>query len=148
MPDTSFPTPPDRMTQTDFMACFGGIYEHSPWVAAALWDEGLGPEDGKLAHFAARMRGVVDAAPHERRLALLRAHPELAGKLAVADGLTAESKSEQAGAGLDRCTPAEFARFHRAERPLFGQLRPPLHHRREGPRPRRHTRRFRTPHRQ
>ena len=45
MPDTSFPTPPDCMTQTDFMACFGGIYEHSPWVAAALWDEGLGPED-------------------------------------------------------------------------------------------------------
>jgi 2-oxo-4-hydroxy-4-carboxy-5-ureidoimidazoline decarboxylase len=111
MPDTRFPTPPDRMTQTDFMECFGGIYEHSPWVAAALWDEGLGPEDGELAHFAARMRGVVDAAPHERRLALLRAHPELAGKLAVADGLTAESKSEQAGAGLDRCTPAEFARF-------------------------------------
>ena len=111
MPDTAFPTPPDSMTQTDFMACFGGIYEHSPWVAAALWDEGLGPEDGKLAHFAARMRGVVDAAPHEKRLALLRAHPELAGKLAVADGLTAESKSEQAGAGLDRCTPAEFARF-------------------------------------
>jgi len=111
MSNTSFPTPPDSMTQTDFMACFGGIYEHSPWVAAALWDEGLGPEDGNLAHFAARMRGVVDAAPHERRLALLRAHPELAGKLAVADGLTAESKSEQAGAGLDRCTPAEFARF-------------------------------------
>ena len=111
MPDTAFPTPPDRMTQADFMACFGGIYEHSPWVAAALWDEGLGPEDAKLAHFAARMRGVVDAAPHERRLALLRAHPELAGKLAVANGLTAESKSEQAGAGLDRCSPAEFARF-------------------------------------
>ena len=80
-------------------------------IAAALWDEGLGPEDRELAHFAARMRGVVDAAPHERRLALLRAHPELAGKLAVADGLTAESKSEQAGAGLDRCTPSEFARF-------------------------------------
>lgn len=111
MSNTSFPTPPDSMTQTDFMACFGGIYEHSPWVAAALWDEGLGPEDGEMAHFAARMRSVVDAAPHERRLALLRAHPELAGKLAVADGLTAESKSEQAGAGLDRCTPAEFARF-------------------------------------
>lgn len=111
MPDTRFPTPPDRMIQTNFMECFGGIYEHSPWVAAALWDEGLGPEDGELAHFAARMRGVVDAAPHERRLALLRAHPELAGKLAVADGLTAKSKSEQAGAGLDRCTPAEFARF-------------------------------------
>jgi len=111
MPATSFPTPPDSMTQTDFMACFGGIYEHSPWVAAALWDAGLGPEDGALAHFAARMRAVVDAAPHDLRLALLRAHPELAGKLAVADRLTAESKSEQAGAGLDRCTPAEFARF-------------------------------------
>ena len=111
MPDKIFATPPDSMTQTDFMACFGGIYEHSPWVAATLWDEGLGQDDRALAPFAARMRAIVDAAPHDRRLALLRAHPELAGKLAVADGLTAESKSEQAGAGLDRCSPAEFERF-------------------------------------
>ena len=57
------------------------------------------------------MRDIVDAAGDERQLDLLRAHPELAGKLAIAGGLTAESSAEQAGAGLDSCTPAEFARF-------------------------------------
>ena len=93
------------------MAQFGGIYEHSPWVAATIWSEGLGPGDRHLSQFAARMRAIVDAAGPARQLALLRAHPELAGKLAIAGGLTAESSSEQAGAGLDSCTPDEFASF-------------------------------------
>ena len=93
------------------MAQFGGIYEHSPWVAATIWSEGLGPGDRHLSQFAARMRDIVDAAGTARQLALLRAHPELAGKLAIAGGLTAESSSEQAGAGLDSCTPDEFASF-------------------------------------
>ena len=93
------------------MAQFGGIYEHSPWVAATIWSEGLGPGDRHLSQFAARMHAIVDAAGTARQLALLRAHPELAGKLAIAGGLTAESSSEQAGAGLDSCTPDEFASF-------------------------------------
>ena len=93
------------------MAQFGGIYEHSPWVAATIWSEGLGPGDRHLSRFAARMQAIVDAAGTARQLALLRAHPELAGKLAIAGGLTAESSSEQAGAGLDSCTPDEFASF-------------------------------------
>ena len=93
------------------MAQFGGIYEHSPWVAATIWSEGLGPGDRHLSQFAARMQAIVDAAATARQLALLRAHPELAGKLAIAGGLTAESSSEQAGAGLDSCTPDEFASF-------------------------------------
>ena len=91
--------PPDSLNQADFLTQFGGIYEHSPWVAEQLRDEGLGPQDAVVSHFATR------------KLALLRAHPELAGKLAVAGGLTAESTAEQAGAGLDRCSPAEFAAF-------------------------------------
>jgi OHCU decarboxylase len=68
-------------------------------------------QDDQLTHFAARMAGIVDAAGHDAQLALLRAHPELAGKLAIAGGLTAESSAEQAGAGLDSCTPDEFASF-------------------------------------
>ena len=111
MTDQSFKIPPDSLGEADFMARFGGIYEHSPWVAATLWSQGLGPEDGKLAHFAQRMRAIVDAAGHDSQMALLCAHPELAGRLAVAGGLTAESTAEQAGAGLDRCSPAEFAAF-------------------------------------
>ena len=111
MPDQHFTTPPDRLKETEFMAQFGGIYEHSPWVAASLWTQGLGPDDRRLSPFAARMHAIVEAAGHDRQLALLRAHPELAGKLAIAGGLTAESSSEQAGAGLDSCTPDEFASF-------------------------------------
>jgi len=111
MSDHQFTTPPDSLKETEFMAQFGGIYEHSPWVAASLWDQGLGPDDRQLSRFAARMQEVVEAAGHQRQLELLRAHPELAGKLAIAGGLTAESSSEQAGAGLDSCTPDEFARF-------------------------------------
>jgi 2-oxo-4-hydroxy-4-carboxy-5-ureidoimidazoline decarboxylase len=93
------------------MTQFGGIYEHSPWVAAAIWSAGIGPDDQLMSHLAARMQTIVEAAGHDRQLALLRAHPELAGRLAIAGGLTAESSSEQAGAGLDRCTPDEFASF-------------------------------------
>ena len=111
MPDHQFTIPPDSLKETEFMTQFGGIYEHSPWVAESIWDQGLGPDDRQLAHFAARMREIVDGAGPGRQLALLRAHPELAGRLAIAGALTAESSSEQAGAGLDRCTPDEFARF-------------------------------------
>jgi 2-oxo-4-hydroxy-4-carboxy-5-ureidoimidazoline decarboxylase len=111
MTDPSFTIPPDSLNEADFMTAFGGIYEHSPWVAATIWSQGLGPDDRQLAHFARRMQTIVDAAGHDSQKALLCAHPELAGKLAIAGGLTAESSAEQAGAGLDSCTPDEFARF-------------------------------------
>ncbi len=111
MSNHHFTISPDSLNEAEFMAQFGGIYEHSPWVAATLWSQGLGPDDMQLSRFAARMRDIVEAGGHERQLDLLRAHPELAGKLAIAGGLTAESSSEQAGAGLDSCTAAEFARF-------------------------------------
>ncbi len=60
----------------------------------------------------AAMMAVLEHAPEADRLALIRVHPELAGKAAIAKTLTAESLREQAGAGLDRLTPEEFARFH------------------------------------
>lgn len=106
-----FQTAPASLDEAEFMARFGGIYEHSPWVASTIWTEGVTAADDAIAHLAGRMRDVVESAAHETRLALLRAHPELAGKLAVAGELTAESKSEQAGAGLDQCSAAEFERF-------------------------------------
>ena len=106
-----FQTAPASLDEAEFMARFGGIYEHSPWVASTIWTEGVTAADDAIAHLAGRMQDIVEAAAHETRLALLRAHPELAGKLAVAGELTAESKSEQAGAGLDQCSAAEFERF-------------------------------------
>jgi ureidoglycolate lyase len=99
------------MTRDAFVARYGGVYEHSPWIAEALWDSGGVPDgqDGLAGAMAAR----VEAAGEEAQLALLRAHPDLAGKLAVRGELTAASTSEQAGAGLDQCTPEEFDAFQR-----------------------------------
>ncbi|MCW2992550.1 MAG: hypothetical protein JWQ18_45 [Conexibacter sp.] len=89
-----------------FVASFGGVFEDSPWIAAAAWD--LGPFASVDALLGA-MVAVVDAAPREARVALIRAHPELAGKAAIAGTLTPESTREQAAAGLDRLTPEQHA---------------------------------------
>ena len=103
---------PSSLDRAAFVEAYGGVYEHSPWVAEAVYDAGVGPGDDTAAVLARRMAQVVDAADGSIRLALLRAHPELAGRLAMADSLTADSTAEQASAGLDRCTPEEFAEFH------------------------------------
>jgi OHCU decarboxylase len=99
------------MDRADFVARFGGVFEHSAWIAERSFDAGTLPEgfDATLLHevLATEFR----AAPEPERLAVLRAHPDLAGKLAVAGDLTEDSRKEQAGAGLDRLTAAEFARF-------------------------------------
>ncbi|UEM23649.1 allantoate amidohydrolase [Skermanella mucosa] len=103
-------TPADRAA-ADFVARFGGVFEHSPWVAetALAADPAIALADIPALH--AGMCAAVRAAGRDRQLGLLRAHPDLAGKLAVAGRLTADSASEQAGAGLDRCTPEEFERL-------------------------------------
>ena len=103
------PHRPSTLTEEQFLAVYGGIYEHSPWVAQAVWDARPLPDAVDALHAA--MKAVVDAAPRERRLALIRAHPDLAGRAAVAGALSAASTAEQAGAGLDRCSPDEVAAF-------------------------------------
>jgi 2-oxo-4-hydroxy-4-carboxy-5-ureidoimidazoline decarboxylase len=96
------------MSRTDFVARFGGVFEHSPWIAEAAYESGLA-EDAEGLHRA--FCAVLAEADEASKLALLRAHPSLAGKLALAGGLTAASNAEQASAGLDRCTPDELLRF-------------------------------------
>ena len=91
-----------------FASRFGDVAEHSPWVAEAAF--AARPFTEREALVAAFV-GAVRAAPREAQLALLRAHPDLAGRAAVAGDVAEESRREQAGAGLDRLTPAEFARF-------------------------------------
>lgn len=109
---TRFANPrPSRLDRAGFVARFGGVYEHSPWVAEAVWDAGSVPDEADA--LADAMAAVVEAASEDAQLALLRAHPDLAGRLGVGDLLTPESSAEQAGAGLDRCTPEEFAEFQR-----------------------------------
>lgn len=104
---------PTTLSRAAFIDSFGGIYEHSPWVAEAAFDTGLPQDADEPAGLWGAMSTVVDAASDDAKLALLQAHPELAGKLAVAGVLTAESTSEQAGAGLDQCSEAEFEEFTR-----------------------------------
>ena len=102
---------PHELSRTAFIATFGGIYEHSSWVAETLYDQGLSKNDGDPTKLAERMAAIVDAAGDERQMALLCSHPELAGKLAISGSLTAESKAEQASAQLDQCSAEEFAEF-------------------------------------
>ncbi len=100
----------DRET---FTAALQGIYEHSPWVAQAAFDARPAGGFVSLAALKHALVRTVRAAPRARQLALLRAHPELAGKAMVAKSLTAESSDEQGRAGLTHCTPGEFARLQR-----------------------------------
>ncbi len=94
----------------DFVAALGDIYEHAPWVAEAVCRRR--PFDS-LAALHAAMIDAVRAAPADRRLALIKGHPDLAGKAARAGTLTANSRAEQTSAGLDRLSEQEFTDFHR-----------------------------------
>ena len=90
----------------EFTALLDGIYEHSPWIAAKAWAKRPFASLAQLKH--ALVTVLRDAGP-AAQVALIRAHPELAGKAMVAKTLTAESSREQGRAGLTECTPAEFA---------------------------------------
>lgn len=103
--------PPSRLQRDAFVARYGGVYEHSPWIAEAAHEAGLSSRADSAEGLAAEMARQVEAAAHEKQLALLRAHPDLAGRLAQRGELTAASTGEQAGAGLDACSPEEFERF-------------------------------------
>ncbi|WP_124704079.1 2-oxo-4-hydroxy-4-carboxy-5-ureidoimidazoline decarboxylase [Sulfuriferula multivorans] len=98
----------NALEQTAFISCLSGVYEHSPWVAEHASQRRPFTSVAKLA---AAMHACVLAAGKSEQLALIRAHPELAGKLAIDGGLTAASRLEQSAAGLDKCTPQEFARI-------------------------------------
>jgi 2-oxo-4-hydroxy-4-carboxy-5-ureidoimidazoline decarboxylase len=91
-----------------FLAAFGDVFEHSPWVAEGAWKRA---PFRSLDSLLAAMLQVLHEAGEERQLALVRAHPDLAGKAAIRGELTAASGEEQARSGLSSLTPAEFARF-------------------------------------
>ncbi len=97
------------MDTHDFIARYGSIYEHSPWVAEQVSTMGGDIEDSSV--LAALMADCVDNAAVEQQLELIRAHPDLAGKAQVAGELTQASTLEQASAGLEQCSPQEFTRF-------------------------------------
>ncbi len=99
----------NAMDEAGFTQALGFVFELSPWVVTRA--HAAGPFASREALHAAMM-AALERAPEADRLALIRAHPELAGKAAIAKTLTADSQSEQASAGLDRLTPDEFTHFH------------------------------------
>ena len=98
-----------RPEREEFVRRYGGIYEHSAWVAEQGFTAARDLADTNA--LATVLAGVVDATSEEQKLALIRAHPDLAGRVAVAGELTGASTEEQAGAGIDQCSAEEFQRF-------------------------------------
>src|ERR1700682_253005 len=107
-------------SKDDFVASLTNIFEYSPWIAEQA--ASMRPLAG-VKQLCDAMRPPADRAPSELRLALIKAHPDLADKTQRAAGLTAESSAEQNSAGLDRLSDAEYVAFDRvnnAYRAKFG----------------------------
>lgn len=98
-------------SETEFVAALGNIFEHSPWIAARAAQR---RPFARLIDLLAAMTDALDTASDEQRLALINAHPDLADKAQRGAGLTVESEGEQASAGLDRLSEAEYDAFTRA----------------------------------
>ncbi|MEY4982239.1 MAG: hypothetical protein RIR62_505 [Pseudomonadota bacterium] len=104
---------PSQMTRARFVERFGSIFEHSPWIAERAFDLELGPAHDCATGLHNALARMFRSASPEERLGVLRTHPDLAGKLAQAKRLTAESTQEQASAALDALTDQERATFER-----------------------------------
>jgi 2-oxo-4-hydroxy-4-carboxy-5-ureidoimidazoline decarboxylase len=100
----------NSLDRAAFTAALGHLFEHSPWVAEAAWPQRPFRD---AAHLHAALCAAMRAAPREQQLALIRAHPDLAGRLAQQKKLTAESTFEQASAGLNQLTADELAAFQK-----------------------------------
>jgi len=98
----------NSMPQAQFVEMLDGVFEHSAWVAERVVAQ---RPFGSVLDLHAAMRNVVAEASNDEQLALIRAHPELAGRARVRDALTADSAREQSNAGLDACTADEFSRL-------------------------------------
>jgi urate oxidase len=112
-PFTASEARPHTLDKQEFVHCYGSIFEHSPWIAERAWEGEIGPANDTAIglHFA--LRTQFRMATQEERLGVLRAHPDLAGKLAAAKRLTEASTAEQASAGLDALTDRERDQFTR-----------------------------------
>ena len=97
-----------KSSREAFVEQFGGVYEHSTWVADQCFDAAVSAtQDERITLFAQ----CVDSADYDTKLKLIRAHPDLAGRASVRGELTAESTEEQSSAGIDQCTDEEYAQF-------------------------------------
>jgi OHCU decarboxylase len=113
----------DAMDEDAFVAALGGVFEHSPWVARDVYARRPFPSVEALSSALAE---AMRAAPRERQVALIRAHPELAGREARAGELTRESADEQARAGLDRLSAGEVRALSELNRSYRERFRFPF----------------------
>jgi OHCU decarboxylase len=114
---------PSKMDRETFVAAFGGVFEHSPWIAERAYGLELGPAHDSSGGLHNALCRIFRSASESERLGVLNAHPDLAGKLAAAKRLTADSTREQASAGLDALTDRErdlFSRLNAAYVAKFG----------------------------
>ncbi len=115
-PYVARPIYPSSLPMDDFLSLFGGVFEHSEWVAQRTFDAELGPANDTAFGLFAAMRTQFRSASQEERIKVLKAHPDLAGKLARARRLTSSSAREQASAGLDQLSEEEMELFSRLNR--------------------------------
>jgi len=99
------------MSDRAFVAKFGHVFEESPWIAEAAYAAGLQSDADTAAGLHRALCAAMRAAPKGRQMDLIRAHPDLAGRLARAGALSQESTTEQAGAGLDSLSDDEYRHF-------------------------------------
>src|SRR5882724_12630042 len=98
------------LAQNEFIQIVGPVFEHSPWIAGATW---AGRPFASLEELHDALCETVKTAGEEKQVALIRAHPDLVGRAALAGTLTRESTGEQASAGLGKLTPEEIETFQK-----------------------------------
>jgi 2-oxo-4-hydroxy-4-carboxy-5-ureidoimidazoline decarboxylase len=119
MSTTITPAKVNDLSRDEFVATLGPLFEGSPWIADATWPARPFASVDQL-HQA--LCATMYAAPTEQQVALIQAHPDLAGKAAIAGELTAESTREQSSAGLGQLTPEQFATFTRLNQAYRGRF--------------------------
>lgn len=102
---------PSGLDLQTFLRLYGSIYEHSAWIAEGAFAQKIDHNLDTVSGLHNAMKATLSAAGEPEKMKLICAHPDLAGKLAIGETLTTESRSEQQGAGLDRCAPEEFDEF-------------------------------------
>lgn len=119
-------TDPARMSGEAFVSRFGGVFEHSPWIAIRALNRRKSEDGGSVESLHGLLCDVFRSASEGERLGVLTAHPDLAGRLALAGKLTNDSTKEQASAGLDNLNEQELARFTELNARYTGKFRFPF----------------------
>ncbi|MEO1718645.1 MAG: allantoinase PuuE [Pseudomonadota bacterium] len=95
---------PSSLTSDEFVECFGGVFDHSPWIAERAWQLELGPAHDTAVGIHSALVRIFRSAPEDERFGVLKAYPDLAGRLAAAHRVTPESAADQLAAGRDALT--------------------------------------------